>query len=128
MFGAAAIYDLWGWRVTQVVLPILVMGGLCFFGITAFWTASFLAFIVYQLLVMLFALGAYLWLLVFEALPGARWMVAGILVTISASALQAWSSVRLVIIWEFDHNGVYHLVQAVGLVLLVIGLWLGLAG
>jgi hypothetical protein len=128
LFGAAAIYDIWGWRVTQIVLPLLIMGGLCFLGMTAFWSASFLVFITYQLAVMLFALGVYLWLSVFETLPGARWMVAGILVTVAASVLQTRSSMRIIMIWEFDHNGVYHLVQAVGLVLLVIGLWLGLAG
>jgi hypothetical protein len=120
------VYDIWGWRVTLTAFPLLVIGGLGFFVITAFWAKSFIVFIGFQLLVILFALGAYLWLSVTKMLPGAWWMVGGILVTVAASALQTRSSVRVVIIWEFDHNGVYHLVQAVGLVLLVIGLWLGL--
>ena len=125
--GAAAVYEFWGWRVTLTIFPSLVMAGLVFFVVAVFWAASFIAFIGFQLLVMLFALGVYLWLSLSEALPGAWWIVGGILGTIAASALQTRSSVRVVIIWEFDHNGIYHLVQAVGLVLLFIGLWLGLA-
>lgn len=128
LFSAGAVYDVWGWGVARTVLPLLVMVGLGFFGIASLWAASFLVFIAYQVLAMLFALGGYLWLSLSGMLPGAWWMVGGILATVAASALQAWRSARLVIVWEFDHNGIYHLVQAIGLVLLAIGLWFGLAG
>jgi len=49
-------------------------------------------------------------------------MAAALAVSLTAGAIQAseLGSVRL--FWEFDHNGLFHLVQLLGLVLLVAGL------
>ncbi|MBW2428134.1 MAG: hypothetical protein JRF56_04190, partial [Deltaproteobacteria bacterium] len=47
---------------------------------------------------------------------------AGILISIFAAGIQAHKSIFLTLIWKFDHNGVYHIVQAVGLLLLVYGI------
>ena len=49
-------------------------------------------------------------------------MAAGILVSIIAAGIQANKSVIVTFIWRFDHNGIYHLVQVVGLMLLLMGL------
>jgi hypothetical protein len=49
-------------------------------------------------------------------------MAIGILVSIIAAGIQANKSVAMTVIWRFDHNGIYHLVQSAGLVLLVMGL------
>jgi hypothetical protein len=49
-------------------------------------------------------------------------MAAGIFVSIIAAGIQANKSVFLTFIWRFDHNGFYHLVQIVGLIILLMGL------
>ena len=49
-------------------------------------------------------------------------MATGIFVSIIAAGIQANKSVFLTFIWRFDHNGIYHLVQIVGLMLLLMGL------
>ena len=49
-------------------------------------------------------------------------MAAGVLVSIIAAVIQTKKSISLKLIWQFDHNGIYHLVQTVGLILLLIGL------
>jgi hypothetical protein len=43
-------------------------------------------------------------------------------------AVQAKKSLRLTLVWQFDHNGVYHLIQAVGLLFLLAGLRRSLLG
>ena len=77
-------------------------------------------------LALIFAFGAYGYLAFHGELPGAVWMAAGILVSIVAAAIQATKSIRVNIVWQFDHNGIYHIVQIVGLVLLLAGLRLSL--
>jgi hypothetical protein len=42
--------------------------------------------------------------------------------SLAAGAIQALPSLSLRLGWEFDHNGLYHLAQAVGVVALVRGL------
>ena len=40
----------------------------------------------------------------------------------AAGAIQAMTSLSVRLGWEFDHNGLYHLVQIVGVVVLIRGL------
>ena len=53
-------------------------------------------------------------------------MAGGILISLIAAGLQACKRITLNLIWSFDHNGVFHLVQIVGLCFLVAGLRLSL--
>jgi hypothetical protein len=49
-------------------------------------------------------------------------MVAGILTTIAAAGVQAGKLISFTFIWSFDHNGVYHLIQMMGIGFLLAGL------
>ena len=71
---------------------------------------------------MLFALGGYSWLAAGGHLEGAWLMVAGILVTMMAAGVQAANVGSFTFIWQFDHNGAYHLLQMMGVGLIVAGL------
>ena len=71
---------------------------------------------------MLFALVAYGWLAINQQLAGVGLMAAGILVTMMAAGVQAGESVSFTFIWKFDHNGAFHLIQMVGIILLTAGL------
>ena len=88
----------------------------------------FFLFIVYEVAALIFALGAYIFLAIQQNLPGACLMAAGILVSIIAAGIQTNKSVILTFVWRFDHNGIYHLVQVVGLLLLFAGLRKSLPG
>jgi TctA family transporter len=79
-------------------------------------------FVVYEAIAMLFALVVYVVLAARETLRGAAMMAAGVLVSIVAAAVQATGAVRFTLIWDFDHNGAFHLIQMVGLLFLLIGL------
>lgn len=126
LFTVGAVLDLWGLVAAQWVLPIMLVVGLSFFGVTLIWPGNFLLFIIYQGVAMLFALGGYSWLTLTAELAGGWLMVAAIFVTIIAAIIQANPKISLTLIWKFDHNGVYHLVQIVGLLLLIVGLREGL--
>lgn len=123
VFIVAVVYDIWGEAKARRILPIMVATGVGFFGITLIWPDSFLVFIIYEAVAMLFALGGYIWLAYRGRLVGAWLIAAGIFTTIIAAGVQASKAVTFTFYWSFDHNGIYHLIQMVGIVLLVAGLW-----
>lgn len=125
LFVVGVIYDWWGPAAAQRIVPIMLGVGLLFFGLTIFFSDLFIVFIIYEAAAMLFALGVYGWLAVTGQLPGAGWLAAGVLATIIAAGVQAgWNGREnpITLIWQFDQNGVYHLIQMIGVVLLLIGL------
>jgi hypothetical protein len=126
LFAAGVTLDLWGESLARTLLPIyLVIGGI-FFLVTVFVPGTFLIFIIYEAIAMLFALAGYSWLALGGTLPGAGWMAFGVLVMIVAAAIQATKKARFTYIWQFDHNSVFHFVQMAGIILLGIGLAQGM--
>ena len=99
----------------------MLAAGLGFYLTTLIFPGIFFLFIVYEGLALLFSLGAYLFLSA-TGEPGAGLMAGGVLLSIVAAGLQARKSILITLIWNFDHNGIYHIVQTVGLVLLIAGL------
>ena len=122
LFVVGAIYDLWGLRVARRLLPILIAIGSAFFALTQIITGTFLVFLIYEGVAMFLALIIYVHSAKTRGHPGAKLMVAGVLITIIAAAFQANRNIELTVIWTFDHNGVFHLIQMTGLVALVAGL------
>jgi hypothetical protein len=122
LFVVGVAYDLWGFEISLTTLPILLIAGLGFYLTTLIYPGVFFLFIVYEVVALVFALGAYMFMAIHKDLPGALLMAAGIFVSIIAAGIQANKSVFLTFIWRFDHNGFYHLVQIVGLIILLMGL------
>ena len=122
LFVVGMIYDLWGLTASRNALPVMLITGLGFFVATLLYPGIFFVFIVYEGLALIFALGAYFYLAVRGVLSGAGFMAVGILISIIAAVIQANKSIAFTVIWQFDHNGIYHIVQVLGLVLLLIGL------
>lgn len=121
LFVVGAVRD---WRgdaaARRLLAPMLALATV-FYGITRLTGGSFLAFVVYEAAALLFSLVVYLRLAGGPARAGAAAMAAAMAVSLAAGAVQA-SDARLRLLWEFDHNGVFHLVQLIGLALLVVGL------
>ena len=122
LFVVGVVHDAWGWPSARRLMPVLLVMGVAFFVVTRLVPGTFLVFILYEAVAMLFALGVYLWLAARRRLAGAGWMAAGILITIIAAGIQASNAVLVRFVWEFDHNGVFHLVQIVGVIVLTVGL------
>jgi hypothetical protein len=127
LFVVGAIYDWRGFVPARSSLPILVLLALLFFGVTRFAPGAFLIFVLYEVVAMLFALGVYGMLAVTARSGGMGLMAFGIALNIVAAAIQATRTVSFTLLWPFDHNGVFHLVQMVALVVLTAGIKSSLA-
>ncbi len=122
LFVVGAVYDLSGRRVARRLLPLMIGAGLAFFAVNQIVTGTFLAFLIYEAVAMLVALIIYARIAFSHSLPGAALMVAGTLLTVIAAAFQNNHAIELVLIWRFDHNGVFHLIQMIAVLALVAGL------
>ena len=122
IYVVAVVNDIWGQSASRRILPKMLIAGAGFWCITLIWRDSFLVFTVYEAAGMFFALGGYLWLTYRGHFKGAMVMAAGTLVTIFAAGIPAIDSFSFTCIWSFDHNGIYHMAQMFGIVLLVTGL------
>lgn len=120
-FVAGAVADAWGPRPARRVLPPLVLLAVGFYLATRVADGAFLVFVLFQAAGLLAALAVYL-RLARGSRRGAWLVVAALAVSLGAGAVQADESLALRLVWEFDHNGLYHLVQLGGLGLLVAGL------
>jgi len=121
LFTAGTVHDCWGEGTARRILPALLIAALLYCVLILFLGGDFLLFVLVEALVMLFALGSFT-LAAVRRLPGSALTATGILVTIGAALVQTRSSLRLIFIWEFDNNGIFHLVQLAGIALLVAGL------
>jgi len=121
LFVVGVVNDLWSCEASRKALPFMLMAGLGFYLTTLIYPGIFFLFIVYEGLALSFALGAYLFLAV-SGEPGAGFMAGGVLVSMVAGGLQTRKSIAFTLIWKFDHNGTYHVVQTVGLLFLIAGL------
>lgn len=122
LFAAGAFFDLRKGDMPKGIVPGLVALGIIFYFITVFIPDSFLVFIIYEAVVMLFALTVYVVLAFKNTLNGAWWMVLGILITIVAAVIQATGTMQVEFIWTFDHNGIFHVVQMAGILIIYLGL------
>lgn len=122
MFVVGAVFDFKGALAARaVLLPMLVLA-LGFFIVTQVSSGTFLVFVAYEAVAMLAVLGMYMSLALKRQLEGASIIATGIALNIVAAAIQASASISLTIVVPFDHNGVFHLVQIMALVVLALGL------
>ena len=121
LFVTNATYDGWGLSASRRILPFVLIAGGVFAIIAQLIASDFLLFILYEGVAMLFALGVYLWLVIAKRLPGASLITCGILFTITAAIVQTIHSIVFTVIWQFNYNGLFHLIQMVGIVFVVVG-------
>ena len=121
LFVVGAVYDWQGRAVAIRLLPWIIGAALVFYGLTEVFKGAFLVFLLYEITGMIAALLIYLFLAVKRKIVGAGVMAIAILMTLLASLVQA-SSISLTLLVYFDHNGLFHLVQIVALVVLATGL------
>jgi hypothetical protein len=122
LFLVGVFYDVCGVDAAGRGLPIMLAAGVLIFGVSRLFPGLFMVFVVYQVLALAIALSAYAGLAASGSLPGAGWMAAGVLFSMIAAGIQTARHVHLRVVWEFDHNGMFHLVQVIGLLLICVGL------
>jgi hypothetical protein len=101
----------------------MVVIGVASFAVTLLLDGAFVVFVLYEAVALSFALLGYTYLALGRRLPGARSVAAGIFVTLAAAVIQATRlAAPITVVWTFDHNGLFHIVQMPGVVLIVLGL------
>ena len=119
LFVVAAVCDWRGVELARAFLPWMLAIGVAFYAATWFLNGAFILFIAYEAVAMLAALAIYGWLCS-QGVAGAGLIAAGIGISIAAAVVQA-TSLQLTVVVPFDHNGLFHLVQLAGIVVLSSG-------
>jgi len=122
LFVAGVVYDMRGFSLPRALIPIVLFIGVLFYLITVIFPGTFIVFILYETVGMLFAFVSYLLLAIRRKLRGSLLMALAILITMIASGIQAIGTIHIRIIWEFDNNGLFHIIQMPGLVFFLLGL------
>jgi hypothetical protein len=123
LFGVGVVLDAFGAAVARRLLPVLLAAGLLVYAVSRSLAGHFMIFMRYQALVLTLALAIYAWLAVQGVPEGAGWMTAGVAASLIAAATQARRNLQVTLIWEFDHNGIFHLIQVLGVIFLCVGLY-----
>ena len=125
LFIVGAVAD-WRGRVAALRLVPWGLGvSAAFLGLTALLGGTFMVFIVYAATILLSALAIYIFLAITHRLKGAAIVALAILLNLAAAAVQA-SNLSLHLVFPFDHNGLFHLVQIVSTAILGLGVHLGM--
>jgi len=122
LFVVGAVHDWRGDRAARRVLPAMLVLTLAFYGATRVGGGNFLVFVAYEAGALGFALTVYAWLAARRRRAGSAVMALALAVSLAAGAVQAADLGTVHLVWDFDHNGVFHLVQLAGIVLLGVGL------
>ncbi len=122
MFFVGVVYDLRNFSIPGWLSPAAILVALGFYTVTALGPAPFLLFIAFEGVALIIAFFGYLVVTVRRAVSGSALMLLGVVTSIAAAAIQVTGTVTLTIIWEFDHNGVFHLVQMLALLFFMYGL------
>ena len=125
LFIVGAVADWRGKMAAKRLVPWGLGVSAAFLGLTALLGGAFIVFIVYAATILLSALAIYTFLAVTRRLQGAAVMALAILLNLAAAAVQA-SNLSLHLVFPFDHNGLFHLVQIVSTAILGWGLHLGM--
>lgn len=114
LFTVGAVADQRGW------LPFSLLSAALFYLTTLLTHGDYLVFVVFEGAALLWALGTYL-KLARARRPGSDLVALGLLLSIVAGGPQA-TTLRVTLVWPFDHNSLYHLAQLVAVLALQRGL------
>lgn len=121
-FVAGVLIDLKKSALPIWIMAIPVVLGAAFYALTVIRPGSFQVFILYEAGALVFALGAYFYLWLRFQRSSSLWMMTGIALSILAAGIQASGSASVRMIWTFDHNSLFHIIQAIAIIVLTKGL------
>ena len=125
LFLVGAVADWRGETAARALVPWAAGLGAGFFAVSETFRGAFLVFVAYEAAALSAALAMYLHLALTGRRSGAGLVATGITLSLVAAALQA-SRLTLRLIVPFDHNGIFHLVQMISIVVVARGVRQGL--
>jgi hypothetical protein len=127
LVAAVATYDRWGLPTLRRVLAPLCGAAVVCFTLTRLFRQSFFIFIMFEAVTMFYALAIY-YDLARRSVPGAATITVGIALSIGAALVQSSKLRARIWRWDFDHNGLFHLVQLCALPITAQGALQNMAG
>lgn len=120
-FVQSTVHERWGEVVSDRVHPYILVMAMAYYVAMVVLQGSFSLFIVYQAIGMLYALFVFnnLYFSTYQKRYGL--ILLGILVSFAAAWIQGTQAILFDFIWSFDHNGVFHLLQAISGLLIFLG-------
>jgi hypothetical protein len=120
MFVVGAIADWRGRDASRAARPWAIAAGVSVLALPMVFDSGFGLFVACEAIGMIVALIIYIRLWV-DRRRGAGATAIGIALTLCAAVVQR-SAVSATVFWTFDHNGLFHLVQVVALVVTAAGI------
>lgn len=120
--AAGAIADWRGYPAARRALPFLLAAAVAFYVVTRLAGGAYIVFIIFQAGALALALAIYGRITFRDHRPGAGLIFAGLVLSVLGGVLQAMKGISVRLVWEFNHNGLYHLVQLAGVVCMMAGL------
>ncbi|MCD4695733.1 MAG: hypothetical protein K8S16_05770 [Bacteroidales bacterium] len=122
LFVVGVVYDKRGFSLPPLFVYLFVFIGILFYAFTLLFPGLFIVFIFYEGVAMIFSLLVYLAITYQKRLPGSGFMAMGIFISIIAAVVQTIEKIHFKLILEFDFNGLFHLIQIIGMIFLFKGL------
>ena len=122
LFVVGAIADWKGPGAARLALPIMLVVAGGFYFATRWTGGDFRVFVAYEAAALLGALAVYATLHFRRGFPGAGAIALAFALSLAAGVVQAGGRAAIDIGWPLDHNGIFHLIQLVGLAVLGRGL------
>lgn len=110
-------------NISRRAVPASIGLAFVFAAVTQVWSNSFLLFIAYEAVMMTFALGIYI-VCIWQPQKqrGSGLLALGVLLTLMAAVVDTQSTWCIQCIWAFDNHGIFHLIQMLGLSIILFGL------
>jgi len=125
LLAAGALFDWYGRDRAKRFLWLSVAVTIIFFVLGRFFSGSLILLVIIEALAILFALAVYSFLAVTHRLKGSAVISLAILLSLAAAGVQA-NPVSMKILFPFDHNGIFHLIEIAALAMLGWGLRSGM--
>jgi hypothetical protein len=125
LFPAGALLE---WRGRDKAAPLLwfsVAVSIILFVPGWLFPRALILFVIYEALAIVGALAVYSFLAVTRRLKGSAFISLAVLLSLAAAGVQA-SQVSMRILFPFDHNGIFHLIDMAALAMLGWGLRIGM--
>ncbi len=121
LFIVGVVSDWFGGLTARRLVPWGIGIGVVFFAVTELLSGSLAVFIIYETVALSVALAIYIFLATTRREKGAPLLILGITTILAAGGLQV-GHISFHFLFDFDHNGAFHLLQMPGIALLAIGL------
>ncbi|MBN1551877.1 hypothetical protein JW979_10425, partial [bacterium] len=91
---------------------------------TELYPGTFIIFLIYEALAMILGIFVYGLQVIQDKKLSNILIFSGFVLSVMAAVSQTMENVRISVIWQFDNNGVFHIIQMIATIFLAVGVGL----